>query len=61
MRRAWMTMALCAFVASLAGCEAPPEGSGPAVGGPKASTTADPTETQQQQLAEARAATEAGD
>ncbi|MEE9131847.1 MAG: tetratricopeptide repeat protein [Phycisphaerales bacterium] len=56
-----MTFALCFFLASLAGCEAPPEGSGRAVGGSKASTTADPTETQQQQLVEARAATEAGD
>ena len=61
MRRAWMTMALCAFVLSLTGCEAPPEGSGRAAGGSKASTAADPTETQQQQLAEARVATEAGD
>ena len=55
-----MNLALCAFVASLGGCEAPPEGSGRAVGRPKAWTSADPTETQQQQLAEARAATEAG-
>ncbi len=61
MRCEWMSVAQCAFVASLAGCEAPPEGSGRAVGGPKASTAADPTEAQQQQLAEARVATEAGD
>lgn len=53
-------MALCAFAVSLAGCEAPPEGSGRAVPGPKAWTAGDPTEAQQEQLAEALAATEAG-
>ena len=60
MKCAWMTFALSAFLVGLVGCEAPPNGSSPAVEGPKASTTTDPTETQQLQLAEAQAATDAG-
>ncbi len=60
MKCAWMTLALSAFLVGLAGCEAPPNGSSRSVDAPKASTRVDPTETQQVQLAEAQAATDAG-
>ena len=50
MRRAWMNLALCAFLAGLTGCETVPWGPAPAAADQReASTSADPTEAQQQQ------------
>lgn len=61
MKRAWTTLALSAFLLGLNGCETVPQGPDQATADASpASILEDQTETPQQQLAEAQAATDAG-
>ena len=61
MNCAWKTLALSAFLLGLIGCETVPQGPNQATADPlPVSVLPDPAQTQQVQLAEAQAATDAG-